>query len=262
MHARRYVLSMVMSSDSLVCRPCRQDVTRVVADPSHTPRWERGRTNSKSPCCVLNCTTLSFAHATISTGGLPPDIKFMTHPLPTPTPLCKHHYHAVYGVLQTWQRNCRTCGRRLQVGNDRPCPELEVHVVQAYLHQHTDFIGDIAKNDHVYFTCYESHLALRKQNNPTSKDDDLRPLVESVSDIGHMNSLIHTQIEPYIGRGDGVAGEPKLWNAIQTMTRSKSEVRGTSKLDDLTSQAHTELSLPQDYGPHRSLSLPQTAGRT
>ena len=54
--------------------------------------------------------------------------------------------------------------------------------------------------------------------------------------------------------------EPKLWNAIQTMTRSKSEVRGTSKLDDPTSQAHTELSLPQDYEPHRS--LPQTAGRT
>ena len=54
--------------------------------------------------------------------------------------------------------------------------------------------------------------------------------------------------------------EPKLWNAIQTMTRSKSEVRGTSKLDDPTSQAHTELSLPQDTGPHRS--LPQTAGCT
>ena len=195
------MLSMGMSADSLVCHPCRQDLTRVVADPSHAPRWERGRTNSKSPCCVLNCTVLSFAHATISTGGLPPDTKFMTHPLPTPTPHCKHHCHAVYGVLQTRQRNCQTCGRRLQVGNDRPCPELEVHVVQAYLHQHTDFIGDIAKNDHVYFTCYESHLALLKQNNPTSKNDDLRPLVESVRtgvgmgydiiDIGHMNSLIH-----------------------------------------------------------------------
>ena len=48
--------------------------------------------------------------------------------------------------------------------------------------------------------------------------------------------------------------EPKLWNTIRTMTRSKSEVRGTTKLDDPTSQAHTELSLPQDYGPHRSLS--------
>ena len=120
-----------MSADCLVCFPCRQDVTCAVADPSHTPGWERGRTNSKSPCCVLNCTALSFALATISAGALPPDIKFMTHPLPTPTPLCKHHYHAVYDVLQTRQRKCQTCDSCLQVGNYRPCPELEV--VQAYL---------------------------------------------------------------------------------------------------------------------------------
>ena len=89
-----------------------------------------------------------------------------------------------------------------------------------------------------------------------------------IIDIGHMNSLIHTQIESYIGRGDGVAQdydelnvdeqiaiiEPKLWNVIWTMTRSKLEVRGTSKLDDPTSQAHTDLSLPQTAG-HTDLSL-------
>ena len=89
-----------------------------------------------------------------------------------------------------------------------------------------------------------------------------------IIDIGHMNSLIHTQIESYIGRGDGVAQdydelnvdeqianiEPKLWNAIRTMTRSKSEVRGTSKLDNPTSQAHTDLSLPPTAG-HTDLSL-------
>ena len=89
-----------------------------------------------------------------------------------------------------------------------------------------------------------------------------------IIDIGHMNSLIHTQIKSYIGRGDGVAQdydelnvdeqianiEPKLWNAIRTMTRSKSEVHGTSKLDNPTSQAHTDLSLPQTAG-HTDLSL-------
>ena len=106
-----------MSTDSLVCRPCRQDVTCAVANPSHTPGWERGRTNCKSPCCALNCTALSFARATISAGALPPDIEFMTHPLPTPTPLCKHHDHEVYDVLQTQQRKCQTCDSCLQVGN-------------------------------------------------------------------------------------------------------------------------------------------------
>ena len=290
--------------------------------------------------------------------------------------------------MQTWQWNCRTCGRRLQVGNDRPCPQPEV--VQAYLNEHTDFTGGIAKSDRVCFTCYKSHLALLKQNNPTSRDEDLRPLVESVrthvgmgsdiismatnkmlvdvgtmlldnqatllpiicanfhqyatelaveqgieesqevksvnsrwilgeitttyqhhvayvckvrkygtlvyrptSDIhallsealwkiknmklckdktnvkhvvpvpenesmgescsiGHMNSLIHTQIESYIGKGDSILQdydelnmneqiekiEPQLWNAIRCITRCKSEIRGTSKVDDPSSQAH------------------------
>ena len=63
--------------------------------------------------------------------------------------------------------------------------------------------------------------------------------------IGHI-------IESYISRGDGLAQdydklnvneqianiEPKLWNAIWCMTRSKSEIRGTSKVDNLTSPVH------------------------
>ena len=50
-HAQRYVLSKGMSADSLVCRPCRQDVTRAVSDTTHTPRWEKGEKGRKM--CVL-----------------------------------------------------------------------------------------------------------------------------------------------------------------------------------------------------------------
>ena len=178
-HAQRYVLSIGMSADSLVCRPCRQDVTRVVTDPGHTPRWGRDvGTRLKNLCSVLNCTKIAFAHATISTGELPQGIQFRTKPIPAPTPPCKHHYHAVYDAQDTRQRNCRTCGRRLRLGSDRPCPHPEV--VQAYLHETTDFTGDIAKSDRVCLTCYKSHLALTKQTDCASRDDDLRPLVESV----------------------------------------------------------------------------------
>ena len=152
-----YIQSMGMSADSLVCRPCRQDVTRSrsVANPSHRPRWEKGRERERSVCFVLHCSESSIAHATISTSELP-QINFKSQPLPTPTPLCKYHYLIVYNSMQ--KRNCRTCGRCLQVGNDRPCPQPEV--VQANLHKHTDFTGDISKNDRVCFTCYKFHLAL------------------------------------------------------------------------------------------------------
>ena len=340
----------------------------------------------KSLCCVLSCTEYSIAHATISLDQLPKEIKFHSYPIPNPTPLCKCHYHIVYNALQ--KRNCRTCGRRFQVGHDRPCPQPEA--VQAHLSEHTDFTGEISENDRVCFTCYKSHLALVRQNNPISRDDDLRPLVESVNkcvgmdsdimstaknkmllDVGNMlldnqatllpiicanfhhyameltaekgieelhelksvnsrwilseitakyqhhiaymckvrkygtlvyrpnsdihtllaealwkikkltscrgevndehivhapegismgescsvgdvSNLIHTQIESYTSKGDGVTEdydevnvdgqisniEPRLWNAIWYITRSKSEIRGTSKVDDPNSQVH------------------------
>ena len=48
MHAQKYVPSRGMSADSLVRRSCRQGMTPAVADPSQTPRWEKGR-----KVCVL-----------------------------------------------------------------------------------------------------------------------------------------------------------------------------------------------------------------
>ena len=38
---------------------------------------------------------------------------------------------AVYDVHQSQKKNCRTCGKRLRVGNDRPCPQP--HAIQKYL---------------------------------------------------------------------------------------------------------------------------------
>jgi hypothetical protein len=37
----KYVLSLNLSAESLVCRPCRDDVTRVLSNPSHVPRWRK-----------------------------------------------------------------------------------------------------------------------------------------------------------------------------------------------------------------------------
>ena len=150
-NAQKCLRSLGMSLDCVVCRPCRQDIVQALADPAHTPRWERGRTRLKS-CCY--CHQLSIACATLRTTEFLYDIQFN---LPTPIPLYKHHYHAVYNMLQVRQNNCRTCGRRLWAGNDRYCPQPKV--VEAYLREHTDFTMDISESDRVCFTCYKSHLA-------------------------------------------------------------------------------------------------------
>ena len=137
-HAMEFILSMEISADSLVCRPCRHDVTRVLADAAYVPRWQEGSTESASTyCCVHNCTKRAFSQASLcSRDDLQhmEDIEFQSDPIPIPTPLCKSHYHMVYDARR---KNCTTCGRRLRAGNDRPCPQPRV--IQAYIAEHTDF---------------------------------------------------------------------------------------------------------------------------
>ena len=173
-----------MSPGCMVYRSFRQDVGQALADPADTTKeGERGF------CHVINRPRLSIACATIRTSEFLNDIQFKTYPPPTPTPLCKHHYHAVYDMLR--QNNCWKCSRHLQAGNDRHCPQSRV--VEAYLHKCTAFTIDISESDRVCFTCYKSHLQIPKQNLPTSTDEDLRPLVESVrGDVGTGNDIINT----------------------------------------------------------------------
>ena len=73
-HVQRYVLSKGISADSSICRPCRQDdVTRAVANPNHTPRWEKGRKREKGVGFVFNGSERSIAHSTINSSELPQD---------------------------------------------------------------------------------------------------------------------------------------------------------------------------------------------
>lgn len=181
---------MDISSESSVCRPCRQDVTHAVADSGYTPRWEKGTKTPRDQCFVLDCTEFSIAHMSVSTDELSDvhNIQFKSETIPTPTPLC---YHVLYDMLQTRQKHCRTCSRCLRLGNDKPCPQPEA--IKAYLCEHTDFTGDMGISDHVCVTCYKLHLAILKKNQPASRDEDLKALVESVKH--HITSMVHNTIE-------------------------------------------------------------------
>ena len=94
------------------------------------PRWEKGkRVGSNISCFVHNCTERSFAQSSMCVSKELKSmlsLQFRSESLPNPTPLCKSHYHAVYDVHQSQEKNCRTCGKRLRVGNDRPCPQPHV----------------------------------------------------------------------------------------------------------------------------------------
>ena len=129
--ARSYVLSLKVPSDMLICRLCRDDVTSVLVNPCHVPRWRRVR-GKTSNCYILGCSSVStyqVQQAFESTG-----LNCSSEVIPVPTPLCKYHYHTVYNALQP-----TTCGTRLRVNSHRPCPKPDV--IQEHLREEPGLRG-------------------------------------------------------------------------------------------------------------------------
>ena len=158
------MLSMDVSADSLVCRPCRHDVTRVLADAAYVPRWRKGSgVSSNSYCCVRNCNQVSFAQASMCssdelqayrTYSFKVSLFLSLHPYARPiTMWCM--MHCTHGT-NTAELVVDACDREMigLVHNHMP--------FQAYLSEHTDFAGDIVRSDRVCLTCYKSHLVLLK----------------------------------------------------------------------------------------------------
>ena len=76
-----YVFSLNLTPNSRVCRPCRDDVTRVVAYPFYVPRWEKGKDGKESSnCCVTGCSSTSVVVTTVAStvrGGLRAMVQFV-----------------------------------------------------------------------------------------------------------------------------------------------------------------------------------------
>ena len=50
-----------------ICRPCRDDVTRVLSNPSYVPKWEKGKARQQSnDCYIAECSSTSVALPSIA----------------------------------------------------------------------------------------------------------------------------------------------------------------------------------------------------
>ncbi len=65
--ARAYVLSLQVTPESFVCRPCRDDVTRVLTNSKYVPRWAKGSASNANThhCCVCDCKKAAFVSSTL-----------------------------------------------------------------------------------------------------------------------------------------------------------------------------------------------------
>ena len=207
--ARKYAATIInMPEDSLVCPACRKDITRVLSDSSHVPRWTK--LSSEKECCVQECTSNVFASFQKTTSVEMEQVfnsvglKCSYPSVPVPVPLCTHHYHLLYNLMQPRQEHCVTCGASLRrQTNPKACPQPAL--IERHLKETVGFEGAIRESDKVCYTCYRSHLVILQQGNDISRDSELiTTLSQQVpTSIGSTSDLIDaamTRVVIAVGR--------------------------------------------------------------
>jgi len=63
--ACKLVAEKGITPKNLICRPCRDDVCRMVGNPDYVPRWEKRKERVK--CCIKDCTEVSHVFSNIAT---------------------------------------------------------------------------------------------------------------------------------------------------------------------------------------------------
>ena len=180
--AQLLIRSMHIEFDAPTCRPCRDDISRLVKNQQYIPRWTKA---TQKTCCVPGCNETIFAHAKMASQAKLLSIvnrngqsMHESQIFPTPTPLCKVHYHMVYNESQPTQTHCVTCGSDLRKSSVRTCPDPER--IQEYLAEKTGFDGEISSGTKVCFPCYKFHLCILKEDAAESKDVDLIAIIDSL----------------------------------------------------------------------------------
>ena len=182
--AIRYIAALNVPEDGVVCKTCRQDIKRVLDNPSRTPRWIKTPLVHKNACCIEGCLETTFSSLQRSADEIQTAAQQfqlqIAAPTPIPAPLCKHHYHEMYNHIEPTQRHCITCGSTLRRhSTSKLCPQPQA--IQHHLQQHAGFQGTIKPNHNVCPTCYKSHLYILQQHKATSRDEDLKHIISKLT---------------------------------------------------------------------------------
>ena len=188
--------SIAIQLDSCICRPCRDDISKIT-NHGFVPRWRKVKRSQH--CYVPGCSD-SVQRVTKLV-----DKETLCHILDIQTenageddktgfPLCMEHYGTLYRYLNPESRNCKTCNKRiLEHTNSRKCPDPVL--IQRFLQQNTDFSGQICTEDRICYSCYKAHLIIIKHTNNTtsSTDQDLCCIIDRVKTELQDNQEICTQ---------------------------------------------------------------------
>lgn len=98
--------------------------------------------------------------------------------IPVPTPLCSHHYHLVYNLLNPpRQMNCAVCSLSFKHTQYRSCPQPDT--IERHLRETIGFDKHIGPEDKICYSCYKSHLVIL-QECKNARDSDLAGILSNI----------------------------------------------------------------------------------
>ncbi len=138
--------------------------------------------------------------------------------IPTPFPLCKHHYYTVEKKIEKPQTHCPMCNISVRNIHVRSCPNSDL--INKILLQQTGFEGNLSNSSKVCFSCYNCQLELLKETQLSSTDSDLSHLIATLNSKQvplkcASTDVIDTAIALYIyfcGRNITAGGKPTFAN--------------------------------------------------
>ena len=177
----------LITPESCICQLCRDDVSKIISDPSYNPRWRKVKPDEQwCSIHVDQCSSEGKLKTKLVTSVydlesiLGTTVRQEAKNLLGPLPLCQEHYRRMYKTVNPSQFmfNCKTCNKRLHnLHSCRKCPNVQL--IQKFLVETTDFEGTISHDDQICYACYKAQLTIVKQieNPQTSTNSDLEILI-------------------------------------------------------------------------------------
>ena len=159
--ACKLVAEKDITPKNLICRPCRDDVRRMVGNPDYVPRWEKG--NERVKCCIKDCTEVSHVFSNIA----------------TVEKICCPFLKRIIFILREIQFRFQPCCVRVTITQSTSqsshskltappmgCPlsmwdadhaQMQ-SVVGTHLRNSAGYEGNLSNGDKVCYSCYKSHL--------------------------------------------------------------------------------------------------------
>ena len=110
--AQKYALTMNIPQDAVICKACRQDIPRILADSSNTPRRLKSPISKSDKMCAINkCPNVGFTTLQKTTFEKLSEVlqslslDLTASSITLPVSLCKSHYHMIYKVVNPIQRH-------------------------------------------------------------------------------------------------------------------------------------------------------------